>query len=104
MDERAFRDNDRFIERYDRSRPNPASWIIPVLLLPIAFLGGWAANGYVNSGQVENVPGIETGVGGGPDRREIISPLPTNITAPTSTPTTTPTPIEEMDLTPTPVE
>ena len=105
MPERFFDDDKRYIAHSDERYNNASSWIIPLLLLPIAFLAGWVTNGFVADEQFNRmVPGIETGVGGGPDDGgQLISPLPTERIdiSPTSqqpTPTIAPTGIEEESL------
>lgn len=103
MPERFINDDRYYVRHEDRPQgSSSASWLVPLLLLPIAFLGGWVASGYVNEGQVNGtLPQIEVGVGGGPeDERQMVSPLPTGQTDPTPTPTTSPTPTEEITSTP----
>lgn len=96
MPERMFDDDRYYAHHTDSTGPNASTWLVPLLLLPIAFLGGWVANGYFEDAQFNRgIPGIETGVGGGPEEgnRGIISPLPTQeIAEPTVTVTPSPTP------------
>lgn len=105
MPERFLKDDDYYAHRYGSDKPSSASWLVPLLLLPVAFLGGWVANGYVNEGQVNGtLPGVETGVGGGPDdERRMISPLPTEVEV-EATPTQAVSPTPDMNVTPTETE
>lgn len=90
-----FNDDDRqYIREYRREGSN--SWFAPLLLLPIAFLAGWAINSYMATSPLNQPSPAEVGVGGGPENN-IVSPLPGNATLTpvitiTPSPTTTPTP------------
>lgn len=93
-DERGYTRGDRYVVRRD----NSGGWFA-LLLIPLAFLAGWVANGYYNNGK--NVPGLQTGVGGGPANvtasptpqggQIMVSPTETPIIIPSDTPMISPT-------------
>jgi hypothetical protein len=80
------------------------TWLLPLLLIVIAFFTGWWANAFTtnnNSGS-----GFQPGVGGGPGNTNSVSPTPrSSIISPLASPTISvtlmPTPTI-MQLTPTP--
>lgn len=85
-----------------RNRSGSASWLLPLLLIVIAFFTGWWANAYTtnnNSGS-----GFQTGVGGGPGNTRSATPTPGNsIISPLASPTVTATPTPSaVQTTPTP--
>ena len=95
-------DDKSYVRRYDRPRNAATSLLLPLLLIPIAFLAGWITNAYTGTDNLNRIlPGAEVGVGGGPEDNNIISPLPTSgpqnptvSPSPTITPTVTPIEIE----------
>ena len=96
--------DDDVVTRRDvrRYNTNAFSWVVPLLLVVVAFFTGWWANAYTtnnNSGS-----GLVPGVGGGPGNTRSVSPAPTSgVTAPSVSPmvTVSPTPTI-IPTTPTP--